>query len=652
MKTAIKPILIGILVVFCAMAVRNAWGDELVREGRWQVLDDAGGVVSVHNEVHVAIAAAQEWSRTHDGRKAHIEPPRYRVQVDPPVAVEPESGRVEIERVTDASASDYEIHGPAGYPVLINDPGDYVLRNGVISAPGSDGDWRHGIYATRGSLTIEDHWFYGSTRESPGGRDHLALYCSGCPEVTIRRLMIGRPDDPFAHDFAIKIKSHADEPDRVTRHVVIEDVVVFGGARVLLSAGNDAADAGVPAAESITIRRLLWVDPKGDGGGRLEALRFDGVGEVTIEELVVIDSAGVLTKPRLVVATDSPGIVTGRAYLPVALGDRPLVDGLTDGVLLMDAPPAGARPPITGPEDIPAWLEWAGMGSSTSAAPPLRLLVRPEFALAGDHDAIEYAYPGNLAGLYRPQRVAAEAEHGPVGPMRELIARRDTPEYRDNLRALVESAAANVRVLAWNVEPLPNADWSAEDRAEWMAGHLLLVADARAIDATVEQAAYRVPFGDPVRESRAVYARDAAVGGKLAEEAGLNASYWVRPERLPAEESALAKYLLAYAYYAPLVEALDYASVHGYQQTIYPPDLWAGVEFARAALFDKPLMLWVSPRERGRSDTGWVEVAQLEALMKYAAAHEAAVVWWVNGADMQNVTGPMQERLSIVGGRR
>lgn len=670
--------LIMFLVVALTFWAAAASADELVREGRYHVLDDQGQLISVHNELHVAIVNAQAWSEEHEGRTVRIEPPRFRVQVDPPEVVEPPvvdpgpgvelpTREQRFEPLKDASASDFWIDRPRRvtigadgnvelvpvHALWFDDPGVFSVSNAVVSGVGGEGSvWVHGCYATRADVFMSDVWFRGPTRVESGGRDHLVLYASGCPTVTLRRVLIGHWADEFPHDFAIKIKSHDGEPDRVTRHVVIEDLVVFGGRRVLLSAGNDDADAGVMSAESITIRRLLWVDPRGDGGGRLEALRFNGVGQVTIEELVVIDTTGELTKPRLVVATDSAGTVSGRAYLPAALGDRPLVDGLAGEIELMDAPPAGERPPLDGPEDLDAWLTWAGI--DTPRPPPTsgggRVLMRPEFALAGDLGTIEYAYPGNLAGLYKLNRAAAEAAHGPIGPMRELIARRGTAAYQANLRGLVESAALHGRVLAWNVEPVPTADWSAQDRDEWMAGQLLLIADARSIDPAVEQAAYRLPYGDPVRESRLVYARDAAAGGSLAADAGLNADYWRHPERLPEEEAKHAVYLQARAAYAPVIAALDYVSVHGYQQSNYPPRTWAAVAFAEAAAYGKPILLWLSPKERGRSDTAWANSGGLRDLVALAELHRAARVLWVNGVDMADDSPEMRERVGIVSG--
>jgi len=91
-----------IAAVLCVTSFVQA--DELVRESRYQVMDDTGQIISQHDEIHVAIREAQAWSKSHDGRVAKIAPPSYRVQVDPitgPTPTPPDTGSGEAGEIPD-----------------------------------------------------------------------------------------------------------------------------------------------------------------------------------------------------------------------------------------------------------------------------------------------------------------------------------------------------------------------------------------------------------------------------------------------------------------------------------------------------------------------------------------------------------------------
>lgn len=90
-----------ILILLAAMLLSGlACADELVREGRYVLVDDADTVISEHNELHVAIREGQAWSRENDGRTFRIDPPRYRGSADagesPPVVDPPPGDGIEI----------------------------------------------------------------------------------------------------------------------------------------------------------------------------------------------------------------------------------------------------------------------------------------------------------------------------------------------------------------------------------------------------------------------------------------------------------------------------------------------------------------------------------------------------------------------------
>ena len=70
------------LVAMTSCAVQ-VFADELVREGRYVLLDDTDQTISEHNELHVAIREGQDWSREHEGRTFRIDPPRYRGSATP-----------------------------------------------------------------------------------------------------------------------------------------------------------------------------------------------------------------------------------------------------------------------------------------------------------------------------------------------------------------------------------------------------------------------------------------------------------------------------------------------------------------------------------------------------------------------------------------
>lgn len=118
------------------------FADELVREGRYVLLDDTDQTISVHNELHVAIREGQDWSREHEGRTFRIEPPRYRGSATPD---QPDPGDPLIIRV--APGEDI----PAAIARL--QPGGSLLfeRGGVYR--GGLGVWRvSGIDADRPTI--------------------------------------------------------------------------------------------------------------------------------------------------------------------------------------------------------------------------------------------------------------------------------------------------------------------------------------------------------------------------------------------------------------------------------------------------------------------------------------------------------------------
>lgn len=298
--------------------------------------------------------------------------------------------------------------------------------------------------------------------------------------------------------------------------------------------------------------------------------------------------------------------------------------------------------------DVPGAGQAVRSGAQTG-----RLYGRPDsMFISGYPHTIEYVNPGTLVGLFKAPRSRLVERDGPIGPMRELIRRRDTEAYWAALREHVASAGTPGRILTWNIEPIPDGKgaWSDAERQEWIDGQLQLIADARSLDADVKQAVYRVPFTDPVREARVVYARRAATGAGLPENTGASERYWADPARQRTEEALYQAYLENMAHFAPVVEALDFISVHGYQQALYPPWVWADAAFSRAAQTGKPILLWLSPRERGRSDSPWVSLAGLDYLAGLARQHEASAVWWINGVDYEDHSAPMAERLDLVAG--
>jgi len=96
-----------IAAVLCVTSFVQA--DELVRESRYQVMDDTGQIISQHDEIHVAIREAQAWSKSHDGRVAKIAPPSYRVQVDPITGSTPQPPDTGSGEAGDIPVDQYEM---------------------------------------------------------------------------------------------------------------------------------------------------------------------------------------------------------------------------------------------------------------------------------------------------------------------------------------------------------------------------------------------------------------------------------------------------------------------------------------------------------------------------------------------------------------
>lgn len=90
-RRRVAVVIVLATIVAALLVTGVALADELVREGRYVLVDDTDTVISEHNELHVAIREGQAWSREHDGRTFRIDPPRYRgsADADEPPIVDP-----------------------------------------------------------------------------------------------------------------------------------------------------------------------------------------------------------------------------------------------------------------------------------------------------------------------------------------------------------------------------------------------------------------------------------------------------------------------------------------------------------------------------------------------------------------------------------
>lgn len=375
---ALTLLLFGGALVLILAGSCHAGADELVREGRYTLVDDQGQTISVHNELHVAIVNGQAWSREHDGRTFKIHPPAYRGsssaaggQPTPPEPVDPPDTpdlpeRVERAPVKDSSGSDFVITRPtravngkvvsvAGAWLDVYPRGDqqpFELRNGVISGYGpveGQTGWDHAIYANNCRLALHDVWLYGPTHLEPRGRSH-PIYLNGS-SLTASRLLIGHPDDEFPHTISINIAG-GDGVSNGPQPVDIDTLVVIGGRRVVIE-----ADAGT--LSRLYVGRLIVIDPV-TADGLWEGIEVAGCPNIEIGEYVVIDRAGRWTAGALIKADDCEGEI-GRAviYAPNAPPSDTLIRGINGSVQRLDAPPVGDPPAITGPESIPALIDWS-----------------------------------------------------------------------------------------------------------------------------------------------------------------------------------------------------------------------------------------------------------------------------------------------------
>ncbi len=448
----------GALVLILAGSC-HAGADELVREGRYTLVDDQGQTLSVHNELHVAIVRGQDWSRDHDGRTFRIHPPAYRGssspavgQPAPPEPVDPPDTpdlpeRVERAPVKNQDASDFVIDRPtrvvdgkvvptAGAWFDVWDRRDellpFALSNGIIRGYGGEGgNWGHGIYAHHATLTIDDLWIYGPTRLEQLGRDH-PIYLSGSP-LTASRLLIGHPDDEHPHTISLNITRGDNGPQPCD----IDTLVVIGGRRVVIEVDDDALSR-------LRIGRLFVIGPV-TADGLWEGIEIEGCPDVSIGEYVVIDTAGRWNSGALVKARDCAGEV-GRAaiYAPNAPPSDTLIRGLDGSVERLATPPAGDPPDVSGPESIDALIAWANAASpvpSTPAkVPPLRLYTEAQLADA-------------LAGMGRLAAAELAAED-----------RNDASVTLEVLRHLIDTIAAAQAISSGGVPERINGGSTPHDR--------------------------------------------------------------------------------------------------------------------------------------------------------------------------------------------
>lgn len=281
-----------------------------------------------------------------------------------------------------------------------------------------------------------------------------------------------------------------------------------------------------------------------------------------------------------------------------------------------------------------------------------RLYAHPRLAHRGDAIGYQYLIPQLIIDTPTEELDALIDEQGPVAPMRALVSARGTDRYERGLRAAIDEARAQGRMLFWDVEPIPNGrDWSAEDRDEWLAGYELLLADARALAPDLEQAIFRVPHFSVQRETRVQFARNGNAGGTLAGRARRDQAYWSKQEMLIQEEELYRDYAQNREHFRDLDNAQDFAVVVAYQFDRYPAALWAPAEFARAAASSgggRPMLVVLSPKEGGSRDTPWVDLAELAYLVDLVRLHDASVLWYVNGVDFDDDSPEMRERRELV----
>lgn len=382
-ERALSLLLFGGALVLILAGSCHADADELVREGRYTLVDDQGQTISVHNELHVAIVRGQVWSRDHDGRTFRIHPPAYRGssspaggQPTPPEPVDPPDNpdlpeRTPLRSIKNQSAADFEIDRPerllddgvtkvstAGawldvYPRTFQLP--FELRNGVIHRYGpykGASGWDHAVYANNAHLFLHDVWLYGPTHLEPRGRSH-PIYLNGS-SLTASRLLIGSPTDAHPHTISINIAG-GDGVSNGPQPVDIDTLVAIGGRRVVIE-----ADAGT--LSRLHIGRLVVINPI-TADGLWEGIELQGCPDILIGEYVVIDRAGRWTAGALVKAEDSAGAI-GRAviYAPNA-PPAGLIRGVDGEVVRLDAPPTGDMPEVA-VENIDAIADWATGGGN------------------------------------------------------------------------------------------------------------------------------------------------------------------------------------------------------------------------------------------------------------------------------------------------
>jgi hypothetical protein len=223
----------------------------------------------------------------------------------------------------------------------------FALSNGIIRGYGGEGgSWGHGIYAHHSTVTLDDVWIYGPTRVERLGRDH-PIYLSGSP-LTATRLLIGHLGDEHPHTISLNITRGDNGPQTVD----IETLVIIGGRRVVIEVDDDAL-------ARLHIGLLIVINPV-TADGLWEGVEVQGCPDILIGEYVFIDLAGRWTSGALIKADDCEGEI-GRAviYAPNAPPSDTLIRGIAGDVERLDAPPIGDPPPVTGPESIPALIEWS-----------------------------------------------------------------------------------------------------------------------------------------------------------------------------------------------------------------------------------------------------------------------------------------------------
>lgn len=284
------------------------------------------------------------------------------IQGDTPALLPPAPDYTRHTPIKNESTGDVQLDGTTGYGIWITQ-GNHALGNVTLRGLKIDPDhperkWIHGIYQSGGTLYIPVLDVSGLTERD--ARNHLAFYLSGGKKLHIGTLIIGRPGEWW--DIPCKVKSKAD-PARRVEELRIDRVLAFGGARQLLKVENEDDDAqGILAAKRVIIGDLLWVDPGGDGEGRLEALRLYGVGKADIGSVTILDTKGVITKPVVCKASGTTGrIGKVRVYFPASLGDRELLQGISsDSVEVLEHPPAEPRPTTYAIDSADVWFKRAG----------------------------------------------------------------------------------------------------------------------------------------------------------------------------------------------------------------------------------------------------------------------------------------------------